>query len=53
MEVASNCCYVSLAANSPYIPGLKVRKYGTLFLKNRTLWKETTGMLFFREGLKV
>lgn len=51
MEVVSNCCYVSLAANSPCIPGLKAQN-SFLFVKNKTLWKETAGMLFFREGLK-
>lgn len=52
MEVVSDCCYVSLAADSPCIPGLKVRS-SFLFLKNKTLWNETTGMLFFRESLNV
>lgn len=29
------------------------RNFFFLFLKNKTLWTETTGMLFFRDGLKV
>lgn len=54
MKVASHCSYVSLAANSPCIPGLKVQKLMELFSfsKNKTLWKETTGMLFFPGGLE-
>lgn len=52
MEVVSDCCYVSLAANSPCIPGLKVQNT-FLFLKNKILWKETTGMLFFKESFNV
>lgn len=38
MEVVSNCCYVSLAANSPCIPGLKVWN-SFLFLKNKNCGK--------------
>lgn len=40
-----------MAANSHCIPGLKVRN-SFLFLKNKILWKETTGMFGFQAGLE-
>ena len=49
IEVVSNCCYVSLAANSPCIPGLKVWNFS--FSKNQDIVERDHWYVVFHRGL--
>lgn len=52
MEVVSNCCYVSLAANSPCIPGLKAQN-SFLFVKKQDIVERDRWYVVFQGGLEI